>query len=85
MKLTKNNIWDKLESWNDIRNTSDEDIYADIVTRFHAGKKMHRLEIEWMLNMIKEKANEGMQNRSADKRGKGPIRQKDSPTDTISR
>ena len=53
----------KLETWNDIRNMSDEDIYADIVTRFHAGKKMHRLEIEWMLNMIKEKAD-GMERKA---------------------
>ena len=56
--LTGNALWNKLETWNDIRNTSDEDIYADIVTRFHAGKKMHRLEIEWMLNMIKKNADE---------------------------
>jgi len=51
---------EKLETlympWNDIKDMPDEYIYADIVTRFYEGKKMHRLEIEWMLDMIKEKA-----------------------------
>ena len=43
-------------SWSKIKNMPDEDIYADIVTRFYEGKKMNRLEIEWMLDMTKEKA-----------------------------
>ena len=51
-----NDLFSKLESWNDIRNMKDEDIYVDTVTRFYRGDKLHEEDIKFMIEMIKKKA-----------------------------
>ena len=51
-----NDLFSQLQSWNDLRNMSDEDVYVDIVTRFHKGEKIHEEDIKFMIEMIKKKA-----------------------------
>jgi hypothetical protein len=48
---------DKLETWEEIRGMSAEDIYCDIVTRFQEGKPVTKDDIKFMIDMIKGKMN----------------------------
>jgi uncharacterized radical SAM superfamily Fe-S cluster-containing enzyme len=51
-------IIDNLETWEQIRNMKAEDIYADIVIRFHAGEPVTKDDIKFMIGMINEKAKQ---------------------------
>jgi len=49
------NILDSLETWEELRDMDDEQIFNSIANRFFSGEELKKDEIRWLILLINRK------------------------------